>query len=66
MRTMKTSAGLLSPYPAFWNKNYAPAIFDRTNNVEISGVMALPFGKGASWLHDGPGSSIPAAGSSIR
>ena len=37
--------GLSFPYPAYWYKNYAPANFDRTNNVEISGVIALPFGQ---------------------
>jgi hypothetical protein len=41
------------PYPAYWRKNYGPAGFDRTNNLEISGVMALPFGKGEPWLQGG-------------
>lgn len=50
--------GLAFPYPAFWSKNYAPAGFDRTNNLEISGVMALPFGKGEPWLQSGLASSI--------
>ena len=49
---------LAFPYPAFWQKNYAPASFDRTNNVEIFGVMALPFGKGQPWLQNGFGSKI--------
>ncbi len=49
---------LAFPYPAFWQKNYAPASFDRTNNVEIFGVMALPFGKGQPWLQSGFGSKI--------
>ncbi|HEV2273408.1 MAG TPA: hypothetical protein VGR96_04540, partial [Acidobacteriaceae bacterium] len=50
--------GLSFPYPAFWSKNYAPAGFDRTNNVEVSGVMALPFGKDEPWLHNGIGGKI--------
>lgn len=49
---------LTFPYPAFWRKNYAPAGFDRTNNVEIYGVMALPFGKGQRWLQSGAGNWI--------
>jgi len=46
------------PYPAFWRKNYAPAGFDRTNNLEVYGVMGLPFGKGEPWLQSGPGNWI--------
>lgn len=45
--------GLAFPYPTVWRKNYGPAAFDRTNNVEISGVMALPFGKGQAYLQRG-------------
>ena len=50
--------GLSFPYPAYWYKNYGPATFDRTNNVEISSVMALPFGQGERWIHSGPASWI--------
>jgi hypothetical protein len=50
--------GLAYPYPAFWQKNYSPSNFDRTNNLEISGVMALPFGKGEPWLQSGIGGAI--------
>jgi Carboxypeptidase regulatory-like domain/TonB dependent receptor len=50
--------GLSFPYPAYWYKNYAPATFDRTNNVQIYSVMALPFGKGERWIQNGPGSWI--------
>jgi len=46
------------PYPTYWYKNYAPAAFDRTNNVEIYGVIALPFGQGQRWLQSGPGNWI--------
>jgi hypothetical protein len=41
------------PYPADYQKNYAPASFDRTNNFELYGVMALPFGKDEPWLTTG-------------
>lgn len=44
---------LAFPYPAFWYKNYGFASFDRTNNVEIAGVVALPFGHGQPWLQSG-------------
>ena len=50
--------GLAFPYPAVWQKNYSPANFDRTNNLEILGVMALPFGKGQRWLQSGVGGAI--------
>lgn len=52
--------GLAYPYPdpAIIAKNYAPSNFDRTHNLEISGVMALPFGKDEPFLKSGPGSWI--------
>ena len=46
------------PYPAYWQKNYGPTGFDRTNNFELSGVIALPFGKGEPWLQNGVGAAI--------
>ena len=49
---------LAFPYPDFWFKNYAPASFDRTNNFEVFGVLALPFGKGERWLQSGVGNMI--------
>lgn len=51
---------LAYPYPsqAIIALNYAPASFDRTHNLEISGVMALPFGKGKRWVQSGPGNWI--------
>jgi len=52
--------GLAYPYPsaAIIQKNYAPSNFDRTHNLEIAGVMAMPFGPGEPWLKSGPGSWI--------
>jgi hypothetical protein len=41
------------PYPTFWYKNRGSASFDRTYNIEIYGVMNLPFGKGQPWLTTG-------------
>ena len=49
---------LAFPYPTYWSKNYGFAGFDRTNNVEIAGVVALPFGKGQAWLQSGVGGAI--------
>ena len=46
------------PYPTYWYKNYGFASFDRTNNVEIAGVVALPFGHGQPWLQSGWASAI--------
>jgi len=44
---------LLFPYPAYWQKDYAPAAFDRTHDVEIYGVLNVPFGKGQRWATRG-------------
>jgi hypothetical protein len=46
------------PYPAYWQKNYGPANFDRTHDVEIYGLFNLPFGKGQRWATEGVGSWI--------
>jgi hypothetical protein len=48
-------SALRFPYPTFWEKNRAPADFDRTHNIKIFGVMQLPFGKGQPWLQSGVG-----------
>lgn len=50
--------GFFINYPPDYFKDYGPALFDRTNNVEISGVAALPFGKGEPWLKTGIGGQI--------
>ena len=44
---------LLFPYPTYWQKDYAPAAFDRTHDVEIYGVLNLPFGNGQRWAKQG-------------
>jgi len=46
------------PYPAFWQKDYGPASFDRTHDVEIYGLLNLPFGKGQRWATGGVASQI--------
>ena len=49
---------LLIPYPGAWQKDYAVSGYDRTNNLEITGVLAMPFGKEQRWLQSGVGSAI--------
>src|SRR5215469_7181912 len=51
-------SGLAFNYPTYWYKNYGFASFDRTNNVEIVGVIASPFGKGQPWVQNGVGAAI--------
>jgi hypothetical protein len=46
------------PYPTFWEKNRAAAGFDRTNNFELWGLFALPFGPGQRWVSSGVGGQI--------
>jgi hypothetical protein len=47
---------LAFPFPAFWEKNRAVAGYDRTHNIEIYGLVRLPFGEGQRWLQSGIGS----------
>ena len=51
-------SSLAFPYPTYWDKNRSLASFDRTHNVEIWGVLALPFGEGQPWMKTGPGKYI--------
>jgi hypothetical protein len=44
---------MLFPYPTFWQKNYGPASFDRTHNVQIYGLLNFPFGRGQRWANKG-------------
>ena len=46
---------LAFPFPAFWEKNRAVAGYDRTHNIEIYGLVRLPFGEGQRWLQSGIG-----------
>ncbi len=41
------------PYPAYWDKNYALAGYDRTNNFEWWSIAQSPFGRDGSYLKDG-------------
>ena len=51
-------SSLSFPYPTFWEKNRAAAGFDRTNNFELWGLFALPFGPGQRWVSSGVGGAI--------
>jgi hypothetical protein len=39
--------------PEMWDRNRAAAGFDRTHNLQIYGVYALPFGRGQRFAQDG-------------
>jgi hypothetical protein len=44
---------LVFAYPAYWDKNYALAGFDRTNNFQWWSIAPSPFGKSGHFLHSG-------------
>ena len=44
---------LLFPYPTYWQKNYGPASFDRSHDVQIYGLVNVPFGRGQRWAKQG-------------
>ncbi|MGH9627594.1 MAG: TonB-dependent receptor domain-containing protein [Bryobacteraceae bacterium] len=51
-------SGLSWNWPEMWDRNRAPANFDRTHNLQIFGVYTLPFGKGQRFAQSGPVSWI--------
>jgi hypothetical protein len=46
-------SGLTWNIPEMWDRNRAPAGFDRTHNLQIYGVYTLPFGKGQKYVSQG-------------
>lgn len=46
------------PIPQYFYRNYAVMPDDRTNNLQMSGVYRLPFGKDQSYLTNGVGAAI--------
>jgi hypothetical protein len=54
-------SGLTWNIPAMWDRNRAPAGFDRTHNLQIYGVYVLPFGRGQKFAHSGLASHIIGA-----
>ena len=49
---------LFFPNATGWALDHSYAGFDRTHNIEIYGVLELPFGKGQRWVNTGIGSRI--------
>jgi hypothetical protein len=46
-------SGLTWNIPEMWDRNRAPASFDRTHNFQLYGVYTLPFGKGQKYAGQG-------------
>lgn len=46
-------SGLTWHDPTLWDRNRAPAGFDRTHNFQMYGVYTLPFGKGQRYANSG-------------
>ena len=53
-----SDSGLTWNYEPLWERNYALADFDRTHNLQIYGVYALPFGPGRRWATQGLAAAI--------
>ena len=53
-----SDSGLTWNYEPLWERNYALADFDRTHNLQIYGVYALPFGPGRKWATEGLAAAI--------
>jgi hypothetical protein len=51
-------SGLRVPAPAYWALNRAVQNFDRTQNLQLTGMMELPFGKGKPFLANGLGAKV--------
>lgn len=51
-------SGLTWNIPEMWDRNRAPAGFDRTHNLQIYGVYTLPFGRGQKYVNQGISSII--------
>jgi Carboxypeptidase regulatory-like domain/TonB dependent receptor len=53
-----SDSGLTFQSESQWERNRAVAGFDRTHNLQVYGVYALPFGVGKRWATDGPASWV--------
>jgi hypothetical protein len=51
-------SGLTWNIPEMWDRNRAPASFDRTHNLQLYGVYSLPFGRGQKYAHAGLASHL--------
>jgi Carboxypeptidase regulatory-like domain len=53
-----TFSGLTFAYPAYWDRNWARAGYDRPHNFQWWTIEPLPFGKGQSFLKSGLASKL--------
>ena len=53
-----SDSGLTWHWQPMWDRNRALADFDRTHNLQIYGIYALPFGPGKRWATEGPAAVI--------
>jgi hypothetical protein len=53
-----TNSGLTFAYPTYWDRNWALAGYDRTNNFQWWSVVPLPFGKQGAFLKSGIGGAL--------
>jgi len=44
--------------PEYYDLNWARTTLDRTHNLQIHGIVELPFGRGKSWVTNGFGAAI--------
>ena len=44
--------------PEFYNLNWARTTLDRTHNLQIHGIVELPFGRGKKWINAGLGAAL--------
>lgn len=51
-------SGLTWNIPEMWDRNRAPAGFDRTHNLQIYGVYNLPFGRGQAYATTGAAAKL--------
>ncbi|MEJ7606524.1 MAG: hypothetical protein WKF37_09700 [Bryobacteraceae bacterium] len=48
-----SDSGLVWNWEPMWERNRAPASFDRTHNLQLFGSYDLPFGRGKQWAQTG-------------
>jgi hypothetical protein len=53
-----SDSGLTFNSPQYWARNRALAGYDRTHNLQIYAVYALPFGRGKQWAQSGLASKL--------
>jgi len=53
-----TYNGLTFAYPAYWQRNYALAGYDRPNNFQLWSIYQVPFGKNQKYVTSGIGAYL--------